>query len=102
MVNPILKIPGPFDYTDGSAESESTLNRARETFARLEYQPAILRDVSQVSLSRSTLGHTFDLPVGIAPTGFTRMMHSEGERAGARAAAKFNIPFSLSTLRLMV
>ena len=89
---------GPFDYTDGSAESESTLNRARETFARLEYQPAILRDVSSVSLQRTTLGHTFDMPVGIAPTGFTRMMHSEGERAGARAAAAFNIPFTLSTL----
>jgi isopentenyl diphosphate isomerase/L-lactate dehydrogenase-like FMN-dependent dehydrogenase len=38
------------------------------------------------------------MPVGIAPTGFTRMMHSEGEIAGARAAEKFGIPFTLSTL----
>ena len=89
---------GPFDYTDGSAESEVTLERARKTFENLQFNPAILRDVSKVSLERKVLGETFAMPVGIAPTGFTRMMHSAGEVAGARAAAKYGIPFSLSTL----
>ena len=89
---------GPFDYTDGSAESEVTLERARQAFLDLEFRPNILRDVSAVSLERESLGEKFQMPVGIAPTGFTRMMQTEGERAGARAAAKYGIPFTLSTL----
>jgi isopentenyl diphosphate isomerase/L-lactate dehydrogenase-like FMN-dependent dehydrogenase len=89
---------GPFDYTDGAAESESTLDRARRAFLDLEFRPNILQDVSNASLECKVLGETFAMPVGIAPTGFTRMMHTEGEIAGARAAAKFGIPFSLSTL----
>jgi isopentenyl diphosphate isomerase/L-lactate dehydrogenase-like FMN-dependent dehydrogenase len=89
---------GPFDYTDGAAESEVSLTRSRQAFLDIEFQPNILQDVSNVSLSRTSLGNVFDMPVGIAPTGFTRMMQAEGERAGARAAEKFGIPFTLSTL----
>lgn len=89
---------GPFDYTDGSAESEVTLERARQAFLDLEFRPNILKDVSGASLERESLGEKFQMPVGIAPTGFTRMMHTEGERAGARAAEKYGIPFTLSTL----
>jgi len=89
---------GPFDYTDGSAESEVSLERARQAFRDLEFIPSILKDVSTADLTRTALGETFSMPVGIAPTGFTRMMQTEGEIAGARAAAKFGIPFTLSTL----
>jgi isopentenyl diphosphate isomerase/L-lactate dehydrogenase-like FMN-dependent dehydrogenase len=89
---------GPFDYTDGSAESELTLDRARRAFLDIELRPNILQDVSEVALTCDVLGEEFAMPVGIAPTGFTRMMHTEGEIAGARAAAKFGIPFTLSTL----
>ena len=89
---------GPFDYTDGSAESEVSLERARQAFRDLEFIPSILKDVSTADLTRTSLGETFSMPVGIAPTGFTRMMQTEGEIAGARAAEKFAIPFTLSTL----
>ena len=89
---------GPFDYTDGGSERELSLNRSREIFRNIEFQPQILHDVSKVDTRASVLGEKFALPVGIAPTGFTRMMHAEGERAGARAAEKFGIPFTLSTL----
>jgi isopentenyl diphosphate isomerase/L-lactate dehydrogenase-like FMN-dependent dehydrogenase len=89
---------GPFDYTDGGAESEISLNRSREIFRNIEFAPRILQDVSSVSTKAYVLGNTFDLPFGIAPTGFARMMHAEGEIAGARAAEKFGIPFSLSTV----
>jgi len=89
---------GPFDYTDGSAESEVSLERARQAFRDLEFIPSILKDVSTADLTRTALGETFAMPVGIAPTGFTRMMQTEGEIAGARAAEKFGIPFTLSTL----
>ena len=89
---------GPFDYTDGAAESEVTLERARQAFLDLEFRPNILRDVSGANLERESLGENFKMPEGIAPTGFTRMMQTEGERAGARAAEKYGIPFTLSTL----
>ena len=89
---------GPFDYTDGSAESEVSLERARQAFRDLEFIPSILKDVSAADLTRTSLGETFAMPVGIAPTGFTRMMQTQGEIAGARAAEKYGIPFTLSTL----
>jgi len=89
---------GPFDYTDGSAESEVSLERARQAYRDLEFIPSILKDVSTSDLTRTALGETFSMPVGIAPTGFTRMMQTQGEIAGARAAEKFGIPFTLSTL----
>lgn len=87
-----------FDYTDGSAEAELSLARARQAFQDIEFHPAILRDVSKVDTSCTILGGRSEQPFGIAPTGFTRMMQTEGEYAGARAAARAGIPFSLSTM----
>ena len=88
----------PFDYTDGAAEAEHSLARARRAFEQVEFHPAILRDVSSVDLSCTVLGGPSALPFGIAPTGFTRMMHSAGECAGASAAGRAGVPFSLSTV----
>lgn len=87
-----------FDYTDGAAEDELSLTRARQAFRDIEFHPTILRDVSSVDTSATVLGGDVALPFGIAPTGFTRLMHTEGEIAGARAAARAGIPFALSTL----
>ena len=93
------RTPKPaFDYTDGAADGEVSLARAREAFADVQFNPAILRDVSSVDTSREVLGGRVALPFGIAPTGFTRMMHAEGEIAGASAAAAAGIPFTLSTM----
>ena len=93
------RTPKPaFDYTDGSAEAELSLTRARQAFRDIEFHPAILRDVSKVSTGWDVLGAPVALPFGIAPTGFTRMMHAEGEIAGATAAGAAGIPFSLSTM----
>jgi isopentenyl diphosphate isomerase/L-lactate dehydrogenase-like FMN-dependent dehydrogenase len=88
----------PFDYTEGAAEAELSLGRARQAFEDIEFHPAILRDVSSVDTGWDVLGSRVELPFGIAPTGFTRMMHAEGEIAGASAAAAAGIPFSLSTM----
>jgi L-lactate dehydrogenase (cytochrome) len=87
-----------FDYTDGSAEAELSLARARQAFQDIEFHPAILRDVSKVSTGWDVLGAPVSLPFGIAPTGFTRMMQTEGEIAGAHAAGRAGIPFALSTM----
>ena len=88
----------PFDYTDGAAEQELSLSRARKAFQNIEFHPNILRDVSRVTTSSEVLGGPSAFPLSIAPTGFTRMMHTEGELAGAQAAAEFGIPFTLSTM----
>ena len=88
----------PFDYTDGAAESELSLMRARQAFEDIEFHPAILRDVAHISTSWDVLGAPVAYPFGIAPTGFTRMMHTEGEHAGASAAGAAGIPFALSTV----
>lgn len=87
-----------FDYTEGAAEAELSLARARQAFQDIEFHPRILRDVSTVDTSVEVLGRRSELPFGIAPTGFSRMMHTEGERAGAAAAGGAGIPFSLSTM----
>ena len=87
-----------FDYTDGAAEAELSLGRARQAFEDIEFNPSILRDVSTVSTGWDVLGAPVAQPFGIAPTGFTRMMQTEGEIAGAHVAARAGIPFSLSTM----
>ncbi|OBG67592.1 alpha-hydroxy acid oxidase [Mycobacterium sp. E3339] len=87
-----------FDYTDGAAEDEISLSRARQAFRDIEFHPTILRDVTNVTAGWNVLGQPVVLPFAIAPTGFTRLMHTEGEIAGAGAAARAGIPFSLSTL----
>jgi isopentenyl diphosphate isomerase/L-lactate dehydrogenase-like FMN-dependent dehydrogenase len=89
---------GPFDYTDGAADSEQSLSRARKAFDQLQFNPRILRDVSNVDLTTTMLGVEHSMPLGIAPTGFTRMMQTEGEIAGCTSARDAGIPFTLSTL----
>jgi L-lactate dehydrogenase (cytochrome) len=88
-----------FDYTDGAAGvGELALRRARETFRRLEFHPSVLRDVSSVNAETMILGKRSAQPFALAPTGFTRMMHTEGERAVVAVAEQAGIPYALSTM----
>ncbi len=87
-----------FDYVDGAADDEISLARSRSTFRDLEFQPNVLRDVSHADTSTTILGRDVAYPFGFAPTGFTRMMHHEGESAVARVAERVRIPYALSTL----
>lgn len=87
-----------FDYVDGAAEAEVSIRRARRTLRDIEFQPSVLRDVGVVDLSTTLLGRTSAAPFVYAPTGFTRMMQHEGERAVARSAARTGIPYTLSTM----
>src|SRR5664279_4947144 len=59
-----------FDYTDGAAEGELSLARARQAFEDIEFHPSILRDASTVDTTTQILGGTSAMPFGIAPTGF--------------------------------
>ena len=87
-----------FDYADGAAGQEIALRRSRQAYARVEFLPQVLRDVSAVDTSTTILGRPSSAPLVFAPTGFTRMMHTEGEPAVARVAARTGIPYALSTM----
>lgn len=89
---------GVFDYVDGGAEDEITYRRNQTDLRRWEFVPSVLRDVSSVDISSTLLGRTLPLPLVLAPTGFTRIVDPPGELAAARAAARKNVPYSLSTL----
>ncbi|RSN27152.1 alpha-hydroxy-acid oxidizing enzyme [Amycolatopsis sp. WAC 04169] len=87
-----------FDYTDGAAELEDSLRRARQAFRSVEFHPNVLRGVSDVDTGKEILGKRSELPFAFAPTGFTRMMNHEGESAVARVAQRNGIPMGLSTM----
>jgi L-lactate dehydrogenase (cytochrome) len=89
---------GVFDYIDGGAEDERTLGRNVTAFGDYEFRPRILRDVSRIDITTTILGRPASMPLILAPTGFTRIAHSQGELAVARAAARAGIPWSLSTM----
>ncbi|MGO2470820.1 MAG: alpha-hydroxy-acid oxidizing protein, partial [Microbacterium gubbeenense] len=85
-----------FDYTDGAADQELSMTRARQAFEDIEFHPDILKPAANVDTTTQILGGTSAMPFGIAPTGFTRLMQTEGETAGAGAAGAAGIPFTLS------
>ncbi|MEE3327376.1 MAG: alpha-hydroxy acid oxidase [Myxococcota bacterium] len=89
---------GVFDYIDGAAEDESALARNQAAFEKIELRPRVLRDVSSIKTETTLLGRPLSYPLVLAPTGFTRIAHSEGELAAARASEKAGLPYTLSTL----
>ena len=64
----------------------------------MEFCPSVLRDVSRVDPATTLLGCPAALPLAFAPTGFTRLMHTEGEAAVARVAGRAGLPYALSTM----
>jgi L-lactate dehydrogenase (cytochrome) len=87
-----------FDYTDGGAGDELALARATDVYRRVEFRPRVLRDVATVETATTILDVPSALPLILAPTGFTRMMHHEGEIAVARAAHDAGLTYTLSTM----
>ncbi len=89
---------GVFDYIDGAAEDELTYARNTEAYADIQFRPRILRDVGTIDTAATVLGRPTPVPLVLAPTGFTRIAHPEGELAVARAAARAGLPYTLSTM----
>jgi L-lactate dehydrogenase (cytochrome) len=89
---------GVFDYIDGGAEDERTLANNSAAFARIEFRPRVLREVGDIDPSTTLLGQPLPYPLVLAPTGYTRVADPEGELAVARAAARAQLPYSLSTM----
>ncbi len=92
-------LPWPvFNYLDGGADDEITLNRNTEAFNDYELLPTQLSDVSHIDTTTTVLGQEIEWPVFLAPTGASRLFHHEAEPAVVRAAHKAGTIYSLSTL----
>lgn len=89
---------GVFDYIDGGAEDERALTESVSAYKKIQFRPRILRDVSNIDTSTTLFGRTLPMPLILAPTGFSRIAHSQGELAVARAAARAGLPYGLSTM----
>lgn len=87
-----------FDYIDGGAYAERTLQRNVSDLADIALRQRVLKDVSAADLSTTLFGVKQALPVALAPVGLTGMYARRGECQAARAAAKKNVPFCLSTV----
>lgn len=87
-----------FDYVDGAAEDEVTMQRNSEGFRDLRLIPRVLTDVSQINLDTTIQGIPSQLPLVFGPTGGTRLFHHEGEIATSAAAAEAGLIFTLSSM----
>ena len=89
---------GVFDYIDGGAEDERTLEANRSAFRWVTFRPRVLRGINSVDTETKLLGHRVAYPLVLAPTGFTRIADPAGELAVARSAQRAGLPYTLSTL----
>ena len=93
------RLPGPiFDYIDGAADDEVTYRRNTESFERCDLVPNVLRGVSEIDMSVTVMGQKLAMPVYCSPTALQRLFHHQGERAVAKAAAKYGTMFGVSSL----
>lgn len=97
MAREMLDAPA-FDYLDGGAGTEETIQENRRAFERWRIVPRMLRGVEQRDLGVRVLDQTFSSPLLLAPIGVLSIVHDDGELAAARAAASLDVPLILSTV----
>jgi L-lactate dehydrogenase (cytochrome) len=89
-----------FDYVSRGSYDEVTLRANRADLEALKFRQRVAIDVDKRSMRTTLAGHEAAMPVGIAPVGLTGLNWADGEMLGARAAEKFGIPFTLSTMSI--
>ncbi|MGE0859939.1 MAG: L-lactate dehydrogenase [Gammaproteobacteria bacterium] len=89
-----------YDYVDTGSWSESTYHANEADFKALKFRQRVAVNIEKRSIRARMIGQDVTMPVAIAPTGSTGMMHADGEILAARAAEKFGIPFTLSTMSI--
>jgi L-lactate dehydrogenase (cytochrome) len=87
-----------FDYLDGGAESELTLDENCRVYRDITFRPRGAVAVPNCDLSVTVAGHTFALPFILAPVGYSRLMHPDGELAAAASAGEAGTGYILSTI----
>jgi L-lactate dehydrogenase (cytochrome) len=89
-----------YEYADTGSWTESTYRANEEDFRDIKFRQRVAIDVAERSVASKMAGIDVTMPVGIAPTGLTGMQHADGEILAARAAEKFGVPFTLSTMSI--
>ncbi len=89
-----------FDYVDRGSYDEATIRANRADFDAIKLRQRVMIDVDNRSLRTTMAGEDVAMPVALAPTGLTGILHANGEILAARAAQAFGVPFTLSTLSI--
>ncbi len=89
-----------WDYCESGSYTEQTFRENTSDFAKIRLRQRVARDLSDRDVSGQMLGRKVTIPVALAPVGSTGMQHPDGEIHAARAAAKFGVPFTLSTMSI--
>lgn len=89
-----------YDYADSGSYSEGTYRANESDFSRIKLRQRVAVDMDNRTTKTKMIGEDVAMPVAIAPTGLTGMQHADGEILGAKAAEKFGIPFTLSTMSI--
>jgi L-lactate dehydrogenase (cytochrome) len=93
------RIPRPvFDYVDGAADEEIAVAANVAAFRSWRFLPRVLAGVATADTSAPVFSSTLPVPMVLGPTGYTRMMHPDGEIGGARSAVRHGLPYTLSTM----
>src|SRR5256884_9661257 len=89
-----------YDYADSGSWTEGTYRANEADFQKILLRQRVAVNMENRSTRTQMIGQDVAMPVAIAPTGMTGMQHADGEILAARAAKKFGIPFTLSTMSI--
>jgi len=89
-----------YDYADAGSWTESTYRANVEDFQRIKFRQRVAVNLENRTLKSTMVGQDVAMPVALAPTGLTGMQHADGEILAAKAAEKFGVPFTLSTMSI--
>ena len=89
-----------YDYADSGSWTESTYRANESDFQKIKLRQRVAVNMEGRSTATTMIGQQVAMPVAIAPTGLTGMQHADGEILAARAAKKFGVPFTLSTMSI--
>jgi len=89
-----------YDYADSGSWTESTYRANNSDFAKIKFRQRVAVNLENRSLASTMVGQQVAMPVALSPTGLTGMQHADGEILAARAAERFGVPFTLSTMSI--
>jgi L-lactate dehydrogenase (cytochrome) len=89
-----------YDYADSGSYTESTYRDNEAAFGRIKLRQRVARNIDNRVIKTQMIGRDVAMPVALAPVGLTGMQHADGEIAAAKAAEKFGVPFTLSTMSI--
>jgi L-lactate dehydrogenase (cytochrome) len=89
-----------YDYAESGSWTEQTFRENTTDFDKIYLRQRVAIDMTGRSTATRMIGQEVAMPVGLAPVGLTGMQHADGEIKAARAAEKFGVPFTLSTMSI--